>query len=64
VQQQFFLAGDAPRYADYILFGVFQWARAISPIHLLEPDDPVAAWRERLLDAHGGLARQAKGYPV
>lgn len=64
VQQQFFLAGDAPKYADYILFGVFQWARAISPIHLLEPDDPVAAWRERLLDAHGGLARQAKGYPV
>jgi glutathione S-transferase len=64
VQQQAYLGGEAPRYADYILFGAFQWARAISPLHLLEPDDPVAAWRERLLDAHGGLARQAKGYPV
>jgi len=64
VRQQPFLGGDAPKYADYILFGAFQWARAISPTHLLEADDPVAAWRERLLDAHGGLARQAKGYPV
>jgi glutathione S-transferase len=64
VQQQPYLGGDAPKYADYILFGAFQWARAISPAHLLEPDDPVAAWRERLLDAHGGLARKAKGYPV
>jgi len=64
VQQQFYLGGDAPKYADYILFGVFQWARAISPIHLLESDDPIAAWRERLLDSNGGVARQAKGYPV
>lgn len=59
-----FLAGDAPDYADYSAFGVFQWARCISPFALLEPADPVYAWRERLLDAHGGLARRAKGYPV
>jgi glutathione S-transferase len=62
--QQPYLGGAEPRYADYTLFGAFQWARAISRHHLLEPADPVAAWRERLLDAHGGLARNAKGYPV
>jgi glutathione S-transferase len=62
--QQPYLGGAAPRYADYILFGAFQWARAISPQRLLEADDPTAAWRQRLLDAHGGLAGKAKGYPV
>ncbi|MGH8709244.1 MAG: glutathione S-transferase N-terminal domain-containing protein [Burkholderiales bacterium] len=59
-----YVCGQAPAFADYILFGAFQWARAVSPQRLLEPDDPVFAWRERLLDLHGGLARQAKGYPV
>ena len=28
-----------------------------SPAELLEPDDALVAWRERMLDLHGGLAR-------
>lgn len=59
-----FLSGRAPGFADYLLFGPFQWARAVSPLRLLEPDDPVYAWRERLLELFGGFARSAKGYPV
>jgi glutathione S-transferase len=61
---QNFLGGDHPLYADYIVFGGFQWARAISPFQLLEPSDPLAQWRERMLDCFGGLARRAPGYPV
>ena len=59
-----FVCGEAPAYADYILFGAFQWARVMSPAALLEKDDPLHAWRERMLDLHGGLARKAKGYPA
>jgi glutathione S-transferase len=59
-----FLGGHGPGYADYILFGAFQWARTMCPIRLLEPDDPVFAWREKLLDLFGGYAREAKGFPV
>ena len=59
-----FVSGKGPGFADYILFGPFMWARAMSPIRLLEPDDPVYAWRERMLDLWGGYAREAKGYPV
>ncbi len=59
-----FVSGHGPGYADYIAFGAFQWARAVSPTRLLEPDDPVYAWRERILDLWGGYAREAKGYPV
>ena len=62
--QNAFVCGNGPGFADYILFGTFQWARVVSPIRLLEPDDPVFAWRERVLDLFGGYAREAKGYPV
>jgi glutathione S-transferase len=62
LERQKFLAGDTPAYADYIVFGAFQWARAISDFEVLAGDDPVAAWRGRLLDAFGGLARKSPAY--
>lgn len=54
-----FLGGAAPDYADYTVFGGFMWARSVSPLPLLEPSDAVHAWRERMLDLHGGMARRA-----
>src|SRR2546421_11213253 len=62
--QHAFFSGFGPGFTDYILFGVFQWARAVSPTVLLEPDDPLYASRERMLDLFGAYARQAKAYPV
>jgi glutathione S-transferase len=59
-----FICGKGPGFADYIVFGTFMWARSVSPLRLLEPDDPVYAWRERMLDLFGAFARDAKGYPV
>jgi len=55
--KQNFLAGAAPNYADHIVFGEFQWARVASPVELLADDDPIAPWRDRMLDAYDGLAR-------
>jgi glutathione S-transferase len=62
--QHKFVGGNGPGYCDYVLFGAFQWARSVSPTRLLEPDDPVYAWRERMLDLFDGFARKAKGYEV
>lgn len=59
-----YLAGSQPAWADYTVFGAFQWARCVSPIPLLAEDDPVYLWRERMLDLFDGLARKAKGFPV
>ncbi len=56
--QQAFLGGALPDYADYIVFGSFMWARVVSPLRLLEADDPIEAWRGRMLDLFDGLARQ------
>ena len=57
LERQDFVSGKAPAYADYIVFGAFQWARAISDFELVAADDPVRAWRRRMLDLHGALAR-------
>jgi glutathione S-transferase len=64
LKSQAFLGGDKPNYADYIVFGGFQWARVVSPFKLLEVDDPVYAWRERLLDTFDGVARMSPGFAV
>ncbi len=52
-----FLAGEGPMFADYIVFGGFQWLRCISTFSFFEPDDPIRDWFERCLDLHGGLGR-------
>ncbi len=64
LRTQAFLGGAAANYADYIVFGGFQWARAISPFKLLKDDDAIYAWREKMLDLFDGMARKSQGYDV
>jgi glutathione S-transferase len=62
VERQDFLSGSSPAYADYLVFGAFQWARAISDLEVLAAGDPIGAWRGRMLDLFDGLARRAPAY--
>ncbi len=55
-EQQSYLGGAAPAFADYIVFGALQWARVSSRHELLEAGDPIAEWRGRLLEMYDGLA--------
>jgi glutathione S-transferase len=57
LKRQAWICGEAPAYGDYILFSVFQWARVMSPHEVLGPEDPLCAWRERVLDLFKGFAR-------
>ncbi len=60
-----FLCGAAPAYGDYLAFAEFQWARCVDPEDLLsraETDRDLRAWRARMLDLHGGLARQVTAF--
>jgi len=50
-----FIGGTSPLYADYIVFGAFQWSRVVSPFEALAADDPVADWLTRCLGLHGRL---------
>ena len=62
LKAQPFFGGARPLYADYAIFGPFQWARCTSPFALLAADDPIRSWRDRMLDLFGGLARSCPGY--
>ncbi|MBD0415762.1 glutathione S-transferase family protein [Oryzicola mucosus] len=53
-----FIGGETPLFADYIVFGAFQWGRIVSSYPLLEKGDPVLDWFERCLDLHEGLGRE------
>jgi glutathione S-transferase len=57
VKGQPFIGGETPLYADYIAASPLQWARVVCALPVLEADDPVAIWFERVLDLHGGCAR-------
>jgi glutathione S-transferase len=55
-----FVGGDEPSYADYTVFGPFMQMRCLGGFEVLAADDPVHAWRERMLDLFEGLARDAR----
>ena len=57
LRNQPFICGAQPAYADYILFSLFQWARIVSAFAVIEPEDALTAWRDRMLDLHAGFAR-------
>lgn len=60
LRTQPYLCGDAPAYADYVLFSAFQWARVVGADEVLAEDDQtMRTWRERVLDLFDGLARRS-----
>ena len=61
---QKWFGGEAPLYADYIVFGVFQWPRVASSLALLAEGDPISGWFERCLDLFNGLGRSARPSPL
>tara|TARA_B100000945_G_scaffold298499_1_gene278368 strand:- start:698 stop:1381 length:684 start_codon:yes stop_codon:yes gene_type:complete len=62
--KQEYLSGESPGFSDYIVFGAFQWARCTSSISILNSDDIVYKWREKMLNMYEGLALNAVSYPV
>jgi glutathione S-transferase len=57
LRERDWLGGGHPLFVDHMLFGTLQWPRVASPFAMLEADDPVAQWFERVLDLYGGLGR-------
>ena len=55
-----YLSGEKAAWADYALFGTFMWARIASDFELLDTEDTLFAWRERMLDMFEGYGRSAK----
>ncbi|MBG56223.1 MAG: glutathione S-transferase [Deltaproteobacteria bacterium] len=64
LSKQKYLSGETPGFSDYIVFGAFQWARCMSGFLILNADDIIYKWRDKMLNMHEGLALSAVGYPI
>ncbi len=54
-----FLAGSAPDYSDYVLFGSLMWPYIVCPDNPIDMASPIGQWLDRMLDLHAGYARNA-----
>jgi glutathione S-transferase len=59
-----YLGGAQPNLSDYVVFGPFMWQRSVTLEELYATPDPVAQWRERMLDLFDGYARNAKSAEI
>ena len=64
LSKQEYLSGETPGFSDYIVFGAFQWARCISSFSILNDNDIVYKWRNKMLNMYEGLALSTVGYQV
>lgn len=55
-----FFSGEAPAYADYIVYSSFLWARCISPKVLIDKEDPIAKWLGKMDELYDGLGGSVK----
>ena len=57
LRHQPFVSGDAPAYADYIVFGTLQMPRCLNGVEVLSSEqDAAIKWRDRMRQMFGGLA--------
>lgn len=59
-----YLGGLAPNLADYIVMGPIMWQRAVTTSDFYKTPEPVAQWRDRMLDLFDGYARTAKSAEI
>ena len=59
LKDQPFLSGAAPLYADYVAAGFLLWWRAASPERVLEKDDVLIPWFERMLALYPRIAKDS-----
>ena len=59
LHDQAYLSGDAPAYADYIVFSTFQFARCVGRYDVIGEDDLIQQWCECIMNLFDGYARAA-----
>lgn len=60
LKQHDFIGGETPNFADFIVFGTFQWLRVSSSLQMIDSNHPAMAWFDRCLDLFDGLGRTVR----
>jgi glutathione S-transferase len=63
LRAQPYVCGEAPAYADYVAFSVFQWARLGSPKEVVVQESAIADWRGRMISLFDDLGDRFPRYP-
>jgi len=59
LSQMSYFGGEAPCYADYVLFGSLKWVHALSREMPVAKESAIHQWFDRMLDLFDGYARNA-----
>jgi glutathione S-transferase len=61
LRSQPFLGGEAPLFADFMIAGLFQWARVVGAVDYLAGEDRLAGWFGRLEERYGATLARTNG---
>jgi glutathione S-transferase len=64
LQEQAYIGGSAPTYADYVVFSAFQYARLGSPQEFVSEGTAIRRWRDELVSAFDGLGTRYPLHPA
>jgi glutathione S-transferase len=64
LQEQPYVTGDMPGYADYVVFSMFQYARLGCPDEFVAEGTALRRWRDGLVAAFDGMGERYPGYPA
>ncbi|GLK80759.1 glutathione S-transferase N-terminal domain-containing protein [Methylopila turkensis] len=56
-----FLGGDAPLFADFLIAGLFQWARVVGAVDYLAGEERIGPWFGRLEERYGETLAATRG---
>ncbi|MEE8295220.1 MAG: hypothetical protein V3R64_05870, partial [Sphingomonadales bacterium] len=59
-----YFSGPSPLYPDFIAFGAFKWAAASSPLKVLEGDEEIQGWFDRMENFYQEKIRALEEKPL
>jgi len=60
LKTQEYFCGAEPAYVDYMMYGLFQWAKGVSPLEIITPKDRLYDWRGKMDALFDGLGQVIK----
>jgi glutathione S-transferase len=61
LRSQPFLGGEAPLFADFMIVGLFQWARVVGAVDYLAGEDRLADWFARIEERYSETLAKTTG---
>lgn len=61
LKTQDFIGGADPLFADFLVAGLFQWAKVVGAVDFLAGEERIAAWLSRIESRYGAVLAATRG---